>query len=111
MSQWVKVCAPDDLNNNDKLCTTIDGIPIVVCKVDDQLTAFQNSCPHAHLPLGDGDLTGATLICPYHGYAYNTITGKNIDFEDEVPLAMMPVRTEDDNIEIQLPCEVDAPGE
>lgn len=111
MSHWIKVCSPNDLKNNDKLCTTVDGVSVVVCKVDDQLTAFQNHCPHAHLPLGDGDLTGKTLVCPYHGYTYNVMTGKNVDAEDDVPLAMMPVRTQDDVIEIQMPCEAKAASE
>lgn len=106
MSQWVKVCSPNELSDGQKICTAADGIPVVVCNVEGELTAFQNHCPHAHLPLGQGDLTGKILICPFHGYAYNVVSGRNIDFEDDVPLAMMPVRTQGDAIEVQLP----APG-
>ena len=45
------------------------------------------------MPLGEGDLTGKVLTCPFHGYAYNIETGKNVDFPDtEQPVHTIPIR-------------------
>lgn len=103
MSKWVQVGAASELEQGRKVCANADGIPVVVCNVEGNLTAFQNSCPHAGLPLGDGDMSGKIIICPFHGYAYNVDDGKNADFPDDVPLAMMPVRVEGDQIEVEVP--------
>ncbi len=102
MSKWVEVCGDGEVGDGQKTCATVDGVPVVVCRVDGELTAFQNTCPHAGLPLGDGDLTGKIIIRPFHGYTYNVENGKNVDFDDDVPLATFPVRCDNGKIEVQL---------
>lgn len=103
MSKWIQVGPAADLADGSKFCANADGVPVVVCKQAGELSAFQNSCPHAGLPLGEGDMSGKIIICPFHGYAYNVADGKNADFPEDVPLAMLPVRVEGDQIEVEVP--------
>ena len=43
------------------------------------------------------------LPCPFHGYAYDVETGKNVDFEEDIPLSRCPVRvTETGRIEVDV---------
>jgi len=102
MANWTEVASTEELPAGEKICTTAEGTPIVVCNVDGDLFAVQNICPHAGLPLGEGGIQGKVLVCPFHGYAYNVDSGKNVDFEDDVPLTRFPIRCENGKIEVDL---------
>ena len=51
------------------------GTAICVANVDGSYHAISNSCPHADGPLGEGELQGTQVICPYHGWAFDVTTG------------------------------------
>lgn len=79
------------------------GTALVVLNVQGQWYALENRCPHAGLPIGDGERAGLVLTCPYHGYTYHIKTGKNIDFPDDQRRATtFPVRVVDGRVQVQL---------
>ena len=103
MSNWIDIGAEADFSADEKVCTTAGGRPVVVCRVEGQWCAFANCCPHAGLPIGEGDLRGRVITCPFHGYAYNVRNGRNIDWpQEELPLRMYPVRVEDGRVWIDM---------
>ena len=80
---------------------------IVLFRVNGQVHAVVNVCPHAGLPLDEGaDFTGSILVCPFHGYTFNLQNGKNVDYADDTPLTKFPTRIEDGVIHI----DVEPPG-
>ena len=48
---------------------------IVVLRVDDELHAFDNACPHQGNPLVEGEVLGDVLECAYHGWRFDLATG------------------------------------
>jgi 3-phenylpropionate/trans-cinnamate dioxygenase ferredoxin component len=103
MAKWISACPRNSLPRGAKTCLDLEGTPVVLYNVDGQIGAMLNVCPHAGLPLGDGDLVGKVLICPYHGYTYDTQTGRNADFDNDVPATILPVRISDDGaVEVNL---------
>lgn len=74
--KWYKVMEEDDLPVG-QVTTAVAGVT-AVCVVHTNefgFTAFDNRCPHQGGPLGEGQLDGSWLICPWHGYEYNPKTG------------------------------------
>ncbi len=53
----------------------IGGTAIAICNVDGEYRAVRNSCPHAGGPLGEGELSGGLLRCPYHGWTFDVSDG------------------------------------
>lgn len=103
MANWVDVCERSALSEGDpKVCVRVGDRPVVAVLADAAVHVVENICPHAGLPLGDGDLTGRVLTCPYHGYAYDTKTGRNVDYADDEPLVTFPVRIEGEMIQADL---------
>ena len=118
MANWIDVGAATDFPPGAKACVSAGGQPVVVCHVqgpaplpgaaalaegETRLCAVLNVCPHAGLPLGDGELNGLVLTCPYHGYAYNVATGTNVDFpRDEPPVPRLPVRVRDGRVDVDV---------
>ena len=76
--------------------TTVDaaGRTLGLFNVDGALYAVDNTCPHRGGPLGEGDLEGAIVTCPWHGWCYDVTTGTR-DGNPVVRVACYPVTVED----------------
>ena len=103
MAKWIDVLAESDLPDGAQRCATAEGKPLVLMNVDGELFAIANVCPHAGLPLGEGERRGHVITCPYHGYTYNIRNGRNIDWpHDEPPVKTYPVHIENGTVQVQL---------
>lgn len=47
-----------------------------VANVNGNLFAINSVCLHHGGPLGEGDLQGSLVSCPWHGWQYDVTTGK-----------------------------------
>ena len=72
-----------------------------VCNVDGKLFAVDGLCPHAGGPLGQGNLNGSMLVCPWHGWEFNCQTGVN-DFDEDLQLKTYPVVVQGDDVLIDI---------
>jgi pyruvate oxidase len=73
---WHQVATIGELAEGS-VTTVLAGV-VPVCLVhtkDHGYTALDNRCPHQGGPLGEGQLDGNWLICPWHGYEYDPATG------------------------------------
>lgn len=54
----------------------IAGKSVAIANVDGKLFAINSICLHHGGPLGEGDLEGNLVTCPWHGWQYDVSTGK-----------------------------------
>lgn len=54
----------------------LDGKVIALANVGGKLYAINNVCLHRGGPLGQGELSGQVVTCPWHGWQYDVTTGK-----------------------------------
>ena len=75
--------------------TSVDagGKTLALFNVDGTLYAVDNTCAHRGGPLGEGDLDGAVVTCPWHGWRYDVRTGVH-DGSPPVRVACYPVTVE-----------------
>ena len=103
MPEWIDLGPTDQFPDGQPVCTAAGEKQVVIIKQDGELHALLNICPHAGLPLGEGDVRGRVITCPFHGYAYNIQTGRNTDFPyDEPPAKTFPVRDSNGRVEVQI---------
>src|SRR5499427_5434370 len=55
----------------------VGGKPIALFNVGGTFYAIDNTCLHRGGPLGEGELEGAVVTCPWHGWQYDVTTGVN----------------------------------
>jgi nitrite reductase (NADH) small subunit len=79
----------------------VGGNPYAICNVGGELHALEGICPHAGGPLGHGLLSNNTLICPFHCYEFDPVTGENLD-NPFMRVAKVPVKIEGDDILIEV---------
>ncbi len=87
----------DALQPGQAIEVIIAGKAIAVSNVDGTFHACSNTCPHAEGPLGEGQLEGSTLTCPYHGWQFDVTTGACLTSPDD-PVQVFPVKIVEDAV-------------
>jgi nitrite reductase (NADH) small subunit/3-phenylpropionate/trans-cinnamate dioxygenase ferredoxin subunit len=54
----------------------VDGKSVALANVDGSFYAINNTCLHRGGPLGQGELEGNVVTCPWHGWQYDVTNGK-----------------------------------
>jgi nitrite reductase (NADH) small subunit len=81
---------------------TSDGAAVAICNVEGELYAMDGICPHSGGPLGEGALHGRILVCPFHAWGFDCVTGFH-EADDSVRQATYAVKTENEEIFADLP--------
>jgi nitrite reductase (NADH) small subunit len=100
-SGYRRVGSATALLDGGRLLVTLDGQSIVVFSVQGRLVAIPAECPHAGGPICDGELSGKTLSCPWHGYNFDLHTGACED-DEELTLQRFDIRIAGDDILVKL---------
>jgi nitrite reductase/ring-hydroxylating ferredoxin subunit len=76
MSRFVRVAKLDEIPAGRGRPVFVDGKPIALFKVDGDVYALDDSCPHAGSSLGMGRQDGAFVTCRAHGLCFDVRTGR-----------------------------------
>ncbi|MBK8576429.1 MAG: Rieske 2Fe-2S domain-containing protein [Elusimicrobia bacterium] len=76
MSSWVRVAGVNEIPVGQCLGVSVEGQDIGLFNVQGNICAMDNVCPHRGAPLSEGRLDGAQIVCPWHGWAFDVLTGK-----------------------------------
>jgi nitrite reductase/ring-hydroxylating ferredoxin subunit len=98
----VRVAAVADLPPGQGRVVDADGRQLAVFNVDGAFHAIDNACPHRGGPLGDGDLAGAVVSCPWHAWRWDVTTGANVN-NPALRVACVPLSVEDGALWVELP--------
>lgn len=69
----------------------IDGQPICVAKIGNEVFAVSDNCTHADIPLSEGEIVGYDIECWLHGSRFNLRTGVPDSPPAVKPLSTYPV--------------------
>ena len=75
MPKTVKVAQTSELSPGSGKVVQADGRSIALFKLGGTFYAIDNTCTHRGGPLGEGELNGETVTCPWHGANFNVKTG------------------------------------
>ena len=101
MSQLLKICDKKDLPKpGDVKEFSAGGRALCIANVDGTIRALDNECPHHGGPLGEGMLENGKVICPWHAWAFDTVTG--VSSEEDERVAVYPVSTKGDEIFVEV---------
>jgi 3-phenylpropionate/trans-cinnamate dioxygenase ferredoxin component len=102
MSEFTKVAKSGQVGEGEVAAFEVGGERISVAHVEGSLYAFSDICTHAHCSLADGELEGTTVTCPCHGSQFDVTTGAVLNPPATEPVAVFPVRVEEEEIQVQL---------
>lgn len=77
MPQWRRVAKATDIHEGKPLVIELDeDESVLITRVNGELAACGNTCPHYGGPLGDGVLRDGHVVCPYHNATFEVATGR-----------------------------------
>jgi nitrite reductase (NADH) small subunit len=101
MANFVKVAQTSEIPVGQGKCVEVDDKRIAIFNLDGTFYAIDDVCPHQGGPLGEGELDGKVVTCPWHGWEYDITTGINM-FETDVKQDQFEVKVEGDDILVSV---------
>lgn len=98
----VRVAAAGDVPAGESRVVEAAGRSLALFNVEGTLHAIDNACPHRGGPLGEGDVDGRLVSCPWHAWRWDVTTGANAN-NPAVRVACFPVTVEGDDVFVDLP--------
>jgi len=80
----------------------IGGNRIAVCNAGGRLYAVEDVCTHDGASFGRAELDGVEITCARHGAAFDVTTGAVTRLPAAVPVRTYDVRTNGDDIEVEV---------
>ena len=73
----VRVAGAGDVKPGEGRVVDVAGRAVALFNVEGRYYAIDNACPHRGGPLGEGDLDGGVVACPWHAWRWDVTTGAN----------------------------------
>jgi nitrite reductase (NADH) small subunit len=98
----VRVAAASEVPPGEGRVVEACGRTLALFNVDGAYHAIDNTCPHRGGPLGDGDLDGPIVSCPWHGWRWDVTSGANAN-NPAVRVACFPAAADAGEVFVDLP--------
>lgn len=103
MSKKVKVANKSDLSPGNGMAVDANNKSIALFQLDDgSYCAINNKCTHVGGPLGEGQLEGNIVTCPWHGARFDVTSGECLGPLAKGNVASYPVFLEGDDIFVEI---------
>jgi nitrite reductase (NADH) small subunit len=76
MAAFEKVAKTSDVPPGKVIEVQYGGQAVALANVNGEYLAIGGTCTHRGGPLGEGELEGETLVCPWHGGMFNLRSGE-----------------------------------
>ena len=101
MPDFVPVLSVQELPEQGFKAVQVQGRSILVGRLNHQLFAWVDRCPHAGAPLRIGKLRGEELTCAWHGWTFNLLTGQAVP-DPAFQLTSVPVKIDGSQVFVSI---------
>ena len=77
MTEPAYICKTSEIPPGTSKELVVAGRVIALFNVNGEFHAMDGICPHAGGPLGEGQLEGNVVTCPWHGWQFDVSTGQH----------------------------------
>jgi nitrite reductase/ring-hydroxylating ferredoxin subunit len=98
----VRVASAADVAPGEGRVVEAGGQALALFNVEGRFYAIANACPHRGGPLGEGDLEGCVVMCPWHAWRWDVTSGANVN-NPAVKVASFPVSIDSGQVFVDLP--------
>jgi nitrite reductase/ring-hydroxylating ferredoxin subunit len=76
MAEFLKAATTQDVSVGHAKMVKVGGKHIALFNVEGNYYAIDDTCTHKGGPLSQGEVTGSTVTCPWHGATFDLRTGE-----------------------------------
>jgi nitrite reductase/ring-hydroxylating ferredoxin subunit/uncharacterized membrane protein len=99
---WTAVLPDDHLEDHKPERVDANGFPVMLLRREGRIHALAATCPHAGGPLDEGQISGDTVTCPWHGSSFDLNTGAVERGPSCYDAPLFEARVNDGQIEVRL---------
>lgn len=92
MAEFVRAAGVDEVASGTGKVVTVAGKTLALFNVSGTFYAIDNECPHRGGPLGEGELDGTCVTCPWHNWQFDLTTGESLT--DDTKVSCFAVRVD-----------------
>ncbi|NBU56800.1 MAG: non-heme iron oxygenase ferredoxin subunit [Acidimicrobiia bacterium] len=98
------VCKFEDIESGTAKRFDVNGTPVAVVRIDDEVFAIGDICSHANVSLSDGEVWCDTkqLECPRHSSSFSLLTGVPETLPATQPVPVYVARVIDGNVDVEV---------
>jgi nitrite reductase (NADH) small subunit len=98
MPEWVRIGGVSEMPAEGKLREFLaKGMPVCMARVNGELAALNNECPHRGAPLAEGAIEDGRVVCPWHGWSFDPKTGAEL-INPQCGTRVYPVRVDGNDV-------------
>ena len=101
MGTLTKIADKSELQSGEAKVIEVQGKTLALFNVDGNFYALDNTCLHRGGPLGEGELEGPVVTCPWHGWRWDVTSGANTN-NPAVKVACFPVKVEGSSVIVEV---------
>ncbi len=102
MPHWVRLCSVSEAPAEGNVIEAeAEGVAVCLARLDGDLHALDNWCPHRRGPLGQGWIEGKAVVCPWHSWAFDLKSGV-AEPPDRAQVDTFEVRVEGEDVLVDL---------
>lgn len=96
-----RIASKCELKPGSGKVVVIEDRPIALFNIGGEYVALDNTCPHRGGSLGDGEVDGETVSCPWHGWEFNCRTGDAVE-NPTITVECLKVEKRKDGLYVEL---------
>jgi 3-phenylpropionate/trans-cinnamate dioxygenase ferredoxin component len=99
------ICAFEELVDGSAQRFEVEGVPVAVVRVGDDVYAIGDICSHANVSLSDGEVwcDELELECPKHASSFSLVTGVPSTLPATQPVAVFGASVADGRVIVRQP--------
>ena len=97
--RWTDVAGAEEVRAGELAEGDLDGVPLVLTRLDDRVVAYADRCTHRGGPLHEGTLEDGCVVCPWHGGKFDLQDGSVVLGPPTRPAAAFEVREVDGRLQ------------
>jgi nitrite reductase/ring-hydroxylating ferredoxin subunit len=100
---WLRVAALAEIADGAPLAMELGDVPIALYRLDGQVYAIDDVCPHEFALLSGGFVEGGVIECPLHQACFEVATGRCLSGPTAVDLRTYAVKVDGEAVFVRLP--------
>jgi nitrite reductase/ring-hydroxylating ferredoxin subunit/uncharacterized membrane protein len=96
--EWTDVAADADVREGEATYVEVGGVPVLLSRVNDRVTAIFDRCTHRGGPLHEGRIDGDCVECPWHGSKFRLVDGEVLQGPAQLPQPRLEVKLTDGRV-------------
>ena len=102
MPEYVKVAKKSELPEGKPTSVQVQGEPVAIVRMQDNVYALHDICTHEEAPLSDGEVEDGEIVCPWHGATFKLENGECTGPPADEGVKCYNVRVTGDDVEVEV---------